>query len=220
LPPDAGGEAAIEIAALAGQKLWGRSGVLRSYGRNAGNMVSLAAPTSCGLAERDALVLRWRFLPRKILADLLRRRPDARRLLRAVGFEDLEQEGLLGLLRAAGRWDRGRGVRFTTFAFPYVLNGIRMETFRQLYRRPPRAPLVSEPAAGAQNGPGDEELYAALARLSAADRKVLEERFGLGGKAPHTYTSIARKCGRTKQAVRKRVAGALARLAACLAALR
>jgi RNA polymerase sigma factor (sigma-70 family) len=179
----------------------------------------MATGVLCDRPERDALVLQWRFLPRKVLRNLLRTRPDARRLLLAVGFDDLEQVGLLCLLRAAGRWDRGRGVQFSTFAFSYVLNGIRKEILRQLSRRPTEAPPADEPAAP-EPGRSFEELYAALARLSAADRELLNRRFGLAGHEPHTLDSIARECGRTKEGVRKRVGKALARLAARLAALR
>ena len=182
-------------------------------------MTTTAATALWDRAERDALVLRWRYLPRKLVRDVLRSRPDRRQVLRVVSFDDLEQAGLLCLVVAARRWDRGRGVRFSTFAFPHVLNGIRKEILRHMLHRPPEEPLACEPVA-AEDGDRFEELYVALARLAPADRGVLEERFGLGGEAPRTYTSIARKCGRTKQAIRKRVARALARLAAEMAALR
>jgi DNA-directed RNA polymerase sigma subunit (sigma70/sigma32) len=169
--------------------------------------------------ERNALVLRWRFLPRKLVREMLRRRPDRQHVLRAVGFDDLEQAGLLCLVLAASRWDRGRGVRFSTFAFPYVLNGIRKEILRRLGRRPPVEPLAREPAAPA-DGPRFEELGVALARLVPADRVVLEQYFGLGGRRPRTFDSIARACGRTKECIRKRLAKAMTRLSAELAALR
>ena len=183
-------------------------------------MSALTATVPCDLAERDTLILRWRFLPRKIVRDVLRYRADAPYLLQAVGFDDLEQAGMLCLVKAAGRWDRERGVRFSTFAFPYVLNGIRKEILRQLTRRPPEARLASEPAAAGDDGQGFEELYAALGRLRPADREVLEQRFGLGGRLPRTFESMAQECGRTKECLRKRVAKALTRLAAEMAALR
>jgi RNA polymerase sigma factor (sigma-70 family) len=176
-----------------------------------------AAP--CDRVERDELVLRWRFLPRKIVRDLLRRRPDAHRVLAAMEFDDLEQVGLLCLLRAAGRWDSERGVRFSTFAFWYVLHGIRKEIFQRVSRRPPEAALACEPAAASDDGPSFEDLYAALARLGPADREVLAQRFGLGGRSSRTLVSMARECGRTTECVRKRVSKAVGRLAAQLAEL-
>jgi RNA polymerase sigma factor (sigma-70 family) len=182
-------------------------------------MVNVVA-TPVDQAERDALVLRWRFLPRKILRDLLRRRSDARHVLQRVGFDDLEQVGLLNLLRAAGRWDRNRGVQFSTFAFPYVLNGIRREILLRVSRRPPEATLALDPAASDDEGLGFTDLYAALGRLTPADRDILTVRFGLGGEPPRTLQSIARQCGRTKECVRKRVKKAIARLAARMSDLK
>jgi RNA polymerase sigma factor (sigma-70 family) len=182
-------------------------------------MTTLTA-TPCDRVERDELVLRWRFLPRKIVRDLLRRRPDAHHVLTAMEFDDLEQVGLLCLLRAAGRWDRERGVRFSTFAFTYVLNGIRKEIFQRVSRRPPEASLACEPAAASEDGPSFEDLYAALARLGPADQEVLTQRFGLGGQPARTLESIARECGRTKECVRKRVNKAVGRLAEQMAGLR
>ena len=37
-----------------------------------------------------------------------------------VSYEDLVQEGVLGLLRAADKFDRNRGVTFFTYAYPWV----------------------------------------------------------------------------------------------------
>ncbi len=37
-----------------------------------------------------------------------------------VSYEDLIQEGVLGLLRAADKFERDRGVTFFTYAYPWV----------------------------------------------------------------------------------------------------
>ena len=42
----------------------------------------------------------------------------------SVEFEDIAQEGALGLIRAASKWNPGRGVRFSTFAWKAVRNAV------------------------------------------------------------------------------------------------
>jgi RNA polymerase sigma-B factor len=67
-------------------------------------------------SERDTLVLEHRRLARHL----------ARRYVRhGDQREDLEQVAYLGLVKAARRFDPGRGVAFTTFALPTVLGELR-----------------------------------------------------------------------------------------------
>lgn len=50
----------------------------------------------------------------------------ARRFLgRGVDYEDMVQAGCLGLVKAAGNFDPGRGLRFSTYAVPVILGEIR-----------------------------------------------------------------------------------------------
>lgn len=42
----------------------------------------------------------------------------------SVAFEDIAQEGTLGLMRAANQWDPKRGVRFSTFAWKAIRNAV------------------------------------------------------------------------------------------------
>ncbi|HSG01411.1 MAG TPA: sigma-70 family RNA polymerase sigma factor [Vicinamibacterales bacterium] len=52
---------------------------------------------------------------------------------RSVELDDLKQDGVLGLMRAAQRFDRGRGVKFETFAEPRVrgamIDGLRRNSW-------------------------------------------------------------------------------------------
>jgi RNA polymerase sigma-B factor len=67
-------------------------------------------------SERETLVLEHRRLARHL----------ARRYVRhGEQREDLEQVAYLGLVKAAQRFDPGRGVAFTTFALPTVLGELR-----------------------------------------------------------------------------------------------
>ena len=43
------------------------------------------------------------------------------------GDEDIIQSGILGLCRAAMRWDESKGVKFSTYACGCIRNGIRQE---------------------------------------------------------------------------------------------
>jgi RNA polymerase sigma factor (sigma-70 family) len=181
-------------------------------------MVTSAASLR-GTHERNDLVLRWRYLPRRVVRDLLRRRPDARRLLGRLDFEDLEQVGLLGLMRAAERWDPTRNAKFSTFAFHCVRNRLCQELRRQSYSGPGESPLTWEPTTVVMPEQWTESLAAAMARLDAADRQLLEQRFGLRDEAPRTIVSIAREWGRPRKYVRKCLVRALNRLSAHLGLL-
>ncbi len=64
----------------------------------------------------EALVLRYRPLALKLAQRYVRTR-DQR--------EDLEQVACLGLVKAAGRFDRSRGTAFSTFAMPTILGELR-----------------------------------------------------------------------------------------------
>jgi RNA polymerase sigma-B factor len=66
--------------------------------------------------ERDALVLRYQPLARKLAQRYARALPER---------EDLEQVALLGLVKAARRFDPDRGTTFATFAVPTVLGELR-----------------------------------------------------------------------------------------------
>jgi RNA polymerase sigma factor (sigma-70 family) len=80
-------------------------------------------------AARNKLILLY--LP---LADLL-----ARHISRLTGasWEDLRQDGCIGLIKAISRFDPGRGVPFKSFARPYICGAIydSSEITRDMARR-------------------------------------------------------------------------------------
>lgn len=65
-----------------------------------------------GVGQRNAIALRCRNLIRKEAHSLKERC--------ALPFEDLEQIGTIGLLKAIDRFDPTRGIAFTSFAVPYI----------------------------------------------------------------------------------------------------
>jgi RNA polymerase sigma factor (sigma-70 family) len=58
-----------------------------------------------------------------------------------VGFDvdDMTQEGLIGLLRAARRWDPGRGLKFSSLAVPCIRDAISTAWATRARRRPQSA---------------------------------------------------------------------------------
>ncbi|NMB41558.1 MAG: sigma-70 family RNA polymerase sigma factor [Firmicutes bacterium] len=45
--------------------------------------------------------------------------------LKIVDYDDLFQEGCIGLLKALGKYNPGKGIKFSTYAVPYILGEIR-----------------------------------------------------------------------------------------------
>ena len=65
----------------------------------------------------------------------------------------------------------------------------------------------------------NEDLDIVLEMLTSRERKVIELRFGLGGRHPHTLDEVGQKFGVTRERIRQIEAKALARLSAQRAAL-
>ena len=60
--------------------------------------------------------------------------------------KDLRQAGLIGLWKAFQRYDPGRGVKFSTYAWRFVRHGVHDEFRRQTKRMqgvPPAVPVVT-----------------------------------------------------------------------------
>ena len=159
-------------------------------------------------------------------------------------FDDLVQEGCVGLLEAIDRWDRARGVPFEPFARFRVRVAIRdaLTSRARLIRLPkhvvesqrrgelvdpPRAIAAPEVEAAALQGTEDEivarEQEAAVDRavdgLSPRQRIVIKHRYGFEGPE-ETLGQVAAELrlsrGRTLAIERQ----ALARLRRSLAGLR
>jgi RNA polymerase primary sigma factor len=118
-----------------------------------------------------------------------------------VLLEDLIQEGNLGLLRAAERFDSGHGVRFATYATWWVRQYISRAVFRLARTiRVPRSTLLDQRQLAVasttlerqmRRRPNDTELAAALGRPAARirflrsipDEPLSLERPGDGGRS-------------------------------------
>ncbi|HEY7699621.1 MAG TPA: sigma-70 family RNA polymerase sigma factor, partial [Vicinamibacteria bacterium] len=104
------------------------------------------------------------------------------RLPHSVEMSDLTQAGVLGLLDAADKFDRDKGVRFRTYA-ELRIRGAILDSLRTLdwvprsLRRLRRELYKAESRLEGRLGraPNDEELAAAM-ELSPADVRVARER--------------------------------------------
>ena len=126
-------------------------------------------------------------------------------------IDDALQAGTVGLIAAVDRFDPDRGVRLSTFAWPWITASIRsgMAT--------PPAPGELEPAPPAPRG----DLDSLVARLPIRLAEVVRLRFRLGEPADvlRTHADVAARLGMTIAQVRRAEAQALGRLRDRLARL-
>ena len=118
-----------------------------------------------------------------------------------IDLDDLVQEGLVGLLAAARRYDPDRGTAFSTFAYPFIKGAI--ENYVQsleLARRggdQPDLPPPSVPADQEQGWLPQAVQHCLQAALEAVERQVLVLRMWEG----NTLAEIGRIVGRPVQTV-------------------
>ena len=184
------------------------------------------------LRLRNEFALRWRPLVTTVLkwwfpAELANGRK-----------ADREQDGFLGLLKALDRFDLARGVKFTTYATPWVRqyvararnNDTLIHTRKHTGKGPdpfaaPRVKAGRFAAGGSDeclgllagraepdDGPDAAHLAAALEVLTDRERATVTLRFGLTGEGPRTLLDIGRGFGVSKEAVRQFQAKALDKL--------
>lgn len=149
----------------------------------------------------------------------------------AIPLLDLIQDGSLGLLRAADRFDPARGFRFSTYAIHWIRCAMR-EAVRRATATPAALPLdgplgphddrrvadvlidhaTPAPDEAAAERLAAERLAQALAALPDPERAVLELRYGLGPHHPLSVQRAARQLGLGPHAVRRLERQALDRL--------
>ena len=128
----------------------------------------------------------------------------------ATAYDDLLQEGRLGLWRAIYGYDVERGTTFSTYAWPIVeravWRAVRAEE-RQRQAPPLVWPKPPDPELAAmeswQQAATSVALEEALSHLELRTRQVLIAAYGLGGETPCNLAAIGRRYGVSREAVRQ-----------------
>lgn len=135
--------------------------------------------TAAGQPEREQLVQRFLPLVKRIAYHLMARLPSS------VQFEDLVQNGLIGLLDAIGRFEEGFGAQFETYATQRIrgamLDGLRENDWmpRQLRREMRRIEAaISQLEQNYGRAPSEKELADNLGMPLGEYQKVLLEARG------------------------------------------
>lgn len=135
--------------------------------------------TAAGQPDRDQLVQRFVPLVKRIAYHLMARLPAS------VQFDDLVQNGMIGLLDAMERFEDGFGAQFETYATQRVrgamLDGLRENDWlpRQLRRELRRIEgMISKLEHAHGRAPSELELAEALEMPLAEYQKTLQEARG------------------------------------------
>lgn len=134
----------------------------------------------------------------------------------AAGVEDMISIGTIGLIKAVNTFEPGKNIKLATYASRCIENEILMYLRKSCNRRQDAS--IDEPlntdsdgnelllmdvltSNDAQVGEALEHsaecdaLRAAVGRLPARERQIMEMRFGLGGQQEHTQKEVADSIG-------------------------
>ncbi len=135
--------------------------------------------TAAGQPDKEQLVQRFLPLVKRIAYHLMARLPPS------VMFEDIVQNGLLGLLDAIGRFEEGFGAQFETYATQRIrgamLDGLRENDWlpRQLRRELRRIEnTITQLEHEHGRAPSEKELAEALGMTLPEYQKTLQEARG------------------------------------------
>jgi RNA polymerase sigma factor (sigma-70 family) len=130
-----------------------------------------------------------------------------RRVRGDVPYEDLLQEGRIGLWQAILRFDPQRGVAFSTYAGTAIQNQMWRAVKRD--NRPQgrlSPPVPVNPLAIAEESIWKDEVHTALlravSRLPERLQEVITAAYGLDGKPPRTLAVIGNHFGVTGEMAR------------------
>ena len=129
----------------------------------------------------------------------------------AMFYDDLFQEGRLGVMRALQDFDPERGKNFFKFAKWHIQTRIRRFLLREMRRKetPMAEPRPSDDTAmkGAddqyEQAEGRQVLMGALDFLPDKDRRIIFMRFGLDGSLPQTCQQVGQQLGISRQRVQQ-----------------
>ncbi len=173
-------------------------------------------------AQRRFLAARGRFVHANLRLVL----HFAKRYGRSSSFADRIQEGNIGLMKAADRFDPERGVRFSTYAAWWIRHAIRRSVER--LDRVDRISLDGEDGDGDRDCLRDESslerleamayagdhaaVMAAVETLSERERDILRYRFDLPGAEALSFVEIGARHGVSRERARQLTRDAIATL--------
>jgi RNA polymerase sigma factor (sigma-70 family) len=136
-----------------------------------------------------------------------------------VFYEDLLQEGKLGLVKAIDDFDPQRGLNFFKFANWHIKNRIR-RYFKWNYKLPTTTCEASDICEKEGNDTqhlfedreGKRLLREVVNKLPDKDRRVIIMRFGLDGGKEHTFEQIGEMFSLSKQRIEQIKTRAIAKL--------
>lgn len=130
-------------------------------------------------------------------------------------YEDLFQEGCLGILRALNDFDFNRGKNFFILAIWHIKTRVRRFLLREAKKYTP-IDFLSQDGFIINNELEMREEYSTIIKalnfLPDKDRRVLTMRFGFNGEEPCTFQHIGNVLGISKQRAQQIEANALRRL--------
>ena len=123
-----------------------------------------------------------------------------------VSLPDLINEGNMGLLRAAERFDGRRGFKFISYAVWWIREGI-LRVLAEEQRCNSRQIFDEFPSPDTLIAPFGETFSAetnrALSLLGERERFIIERAFGINGQPEMTLGAIGESLGLTKERVRQ-----------------
>jgi RNA polymerase sigma factor (sigma-70 family) len=109
---------------------------------------------------------------------------------RGLDYDDLVQEGTLGLIRAARTFDASRGVPFSAYAVMWIRIHLARATSARRFLQ--AGPLGFDPLDPSTSGEiarleAAFDIHDYLARLGLVERWVICQRYGLADSAPSRW---------------------------------
>jgi len=120
-----------------------------------------------------------------------------------VSFEDLIQEGFLGLLEAEKRFDSSKKAKFSTYAFYWIkkkiLEAIQEEKIQSLNSVELKEEILESPIVKKTYESKDSDIFSLNKNLSSLEQKIFRLHF----QQARTLSQIAKELGIRRERVRQ-----------------
>jgi len=138
-----------------------------------------------------------------------------RQYINFPNYEDLVQEGLMGLLKAVKKFEWRRYPNFFAFSAQWIRHGVKKAASRfDIVYNPNRNRVIyAEPDENETDSDTPEEMFfnqerkdcidKILDEFPERDKKIVQKIFGLGGRKPETLREIGPQFNLTYERVRQ-----------------